>query len=92
MCHYGCVYIALDMHVGSIYHEEGSNMVWRNVLSDREIEISGLVSHEFTNYQIGEKLNISETTVKTHLRNIYSKTGIHDRATLAIRILNSDKT
>ena len=57
-----------------------------------EIEISGLVSHEFTNYQIGEKLNISETTVKTHLRNIYSKTGIHDRATLAIRILNSDKT
>jgi ATP/maltotriose-dependent transcriptional regulator MalT len=37
------------------------------VLSDREIEISGLVSHEFTNDQIGEKLNISETTVKTHL-------------------------
>ena len=69
-----------------------NHKVWRKVLSDREIEISGLVSHEFTNYQIGEKLNISETTVKTHLRNIYSKTGIHDRATLAIRILNSDKT
>ena len=67
-------------------------MVWRKVLSDREIEISGLVSHEFTNDQIGEKLNISETTVKTHLRNIYSKTGIHDRVNLAIRVLNSDNT
>ena len=67
-------------------------MVWRKVLSDREIEISGLVSNGFSNEQIGKKLNISEATVKTHIRNIYSKTGIHDRANLAIRILNSGKT
>ena len=66
-------------------------MVWRKVLSDREREITDLVSHEFTNDQIGEKLNISGTTVKTHLRNIYSKTDIHDRANLAIRVLNSKK-
>ena len=71
--------------------EERSNMVWRKVLSDREREISGLVSCGFTNEQISEKLAISEPTVKTHLRNIYSKTGIHDRANLAIRVLNSDK-
>ena len=32
------------------------------------------------------------TSSKTHLRNIYSKTDIHDRANLAIRVLNSDKT
>ena len=67
-------------------------MVWRKVLSDREIEISGLVSNGFSNEQIGKKLCISEATVKTHLRNIYSKTGIHDRANLAIRVLNSNKT
>ena len=66
-------------------------MVWRKVLSDREREISGLVSCGFTTEQIGEKLAISEPTVKTHLRNIYSKTGIHDRANLAIRVLNSSK-
>jgi len=65
---------------------------WIKELSGREREISVLVAREFTNEQIGEKLDISELTVKTHLRNIYSKTGIHDRATLAIRILNSDKT
>ena len=65
-------------------------MVWRKVLSDREREISGLVSCGFTNEQIGEKLNISEPTVKTHLRNIYSKTGVHDRAQLVSRILKSE--
>ena len=67
-------------------------MAWRKELSSREREISDLVAHGFTNEQIGEKLDISEPTVKTHLRNIYSKTDIHDRANLAIRVLNSDKT
>ena len=66
-------------------------MVWRKVLSNREREVSGLVSRGFTNEEIGDRLDISEPTVKTHLRNIYSKTGIHDRANLAIRVLNSDK-
>ena len=55
-------------------------------------EISDLVSRGFTNEKIAKRLDISEPTVKTHLRNIYSKTDIHDRANLAIRVLNSNKT
>ena len=66
-------------------------MVWRNDFTEREKEISNLVSLGLTNDEIGKKLNISEPTVKTHLRNIYSKSDIHDRANLAIRVLNSDK-
>ena len=66
-------------------------MFWIKELSGREREISVLVAREFTNEQIGENLDISELTVKTHLRNIYSKTDIHDRANLAIRVLNSQK-
>ena len=66
-------------------------MVWIKELSSREREVSVLISQGSTNEQIGEKLNISEPTVKTHLRNIYSKTDIHDRANLAIRVLNSNK-
>ena len=65
-------------------------MVWRKELSARELEISNLVFRGFTNGQISKSLDISEPTVKTYLRNIYSKTDIHDRATLAIRVLNSD--
>ena len=66
-------------------------MVWRQEFTDREIEISNFISLGFTNDEISKKLNISEPTVKTHLRNIYSKSDIHDRANLAIRVLNSDK-
>ena len=64
-------------------------MVWRNDFTEREKEISDLVSLGLTNDAIGKKLNISTPTVKTHLRNIYAKSGIHDRANLAIRVLNS---
>jgi DNA-binding NarL/FixJ family response regulator len=66
-------------------------MVWRQEFTDREMEITNLVSLGLRNDEISKKLNISEPTVKTHLRNIYSKSDIHDRANLAIRVLNSDK-
>ena len=55
-----------------------------------EREISDFVACGFTNKQIGEHLDISELTVKTHLRNVYSKTGVHDKAQLVSRILKSE--
>ena len=70
--------------------QERANVFWIKELSGREREISVLVAREFTNEQIGKKLDISELTVKTHLRNIYSKIGVHDRAQLVIRILKSE--
>ena len=66
-------------------------MVWGKDLSNREREVSGLVARGFTNEEIVKTLDITKQTVKTHLRNIYSKTDIHDRANLAIRVLNSKK-
>ena len=66
-------------------------MVWRQEFTDREMEITNLVPLGLRNDEISKKLNISKPTVKTHLRNIYSKSDIHDRANLAIRVLNSDK-
>ena len=65
-------------------------VLWIKELSAREREISVLVAHGFTNEQTGEKLDISDLTVKTHIRNIYSKTGVHDRAQLVSRILKSE--
>lgn len=43
-------------------------------LTRRELEILSLVAKEYTNEQIAEKLFISERTVETHRRNIFSKT------------------
>ena len=76
---------------GATKGEEGVGKLLSKEFTNREKEVMNLISLGFTNYVIGKKLNISEPTVKTHLRNIYSKTDIHDRANLAIRVLNSDK-
>ena len=70
--------------------QERANVFWIKELSGRAREISVLVAREFTNEQIGEKLDITELTVKTHLRNIYSKIGVHDRAQLISLILKSE--
>jgi DNA-binding CsgD family transcriptional regulator len=43
------------------------------LLSDREKEIVQLVAQGFRNKEIGEKLFISEQTVKNHLHNIFDK-------------------
>jgi DNA-binding NarL/FixJ family response regulator len=43
-------------------------------LTAREIEILSLIAKENTNQEIAEKLFISERTVETHRKNIFSKT------------------
>ena len=45
------------------------------LLSDREKEIVQLVAQGFRNKEIGEKLFISEQTVKNHLHNIFDIAG-----------------
>jgi DNA-binding NarL/FixJ family response regulator len=48
-------------------------------LSNREKEILILVANGLNNRQIGEKLFITEGTVKNHLTNILAKLGAKDR-------------
>jgi len=56
----------------------------KTLLSDREKEIVQLVAQGFRNKEIGEKLFISEQTVKNHLHNIFDKLGVSDRLELAL--------
>lgn len=44
-------------------------------LTDREIEIIGLIEKEYNNKMIAETLFISERTVETHRKNIFRKTA-----------------
>jgi DNA-binding NarL/FixJ family response regulator len=48
-------------------------------LSQREIEVLGLVSEGLSNAEVGERLFISGQTVKTHLERIYTKLGVSSR-------------
>jgi two-component system, NarL family, nitrate/nitrite response regulator NarL len=54
------------------------------LLSDREKQVVQLVAQGYRNWEIGQKLFISEQTVKNHLRNIFDKLGVSDRLELAL--------
>ena len=54
------------------------------MLSQRELEVLGLISQSMTNEEIADKLFISSKTVKTHLRNIFEKAKIRNRVEAAL--------
>ena len=48
-------------------------------LSEREVEVVYHIAHGSTNKETAEALNLTENTVKVHLRNIFRKLGLHNR-------------
>ena len=56
-------------------------------LSDREIDVVKCLCRGDTNKEIGERLFISDLTVKGHLKHIFQKMNVHNRATLVATIL-----
>ena len=48
-------------------------------LSDREVEVLGLIAQGFSNTEIAKKLFISLSTVKGHTTNIFGKLGVKNR-------------
>lgn len=57
-------------------------------LSPREQETAQLVAQGLSDKEIARRLNISATTVRTHLEHAFKKTGANNRAGLAHKILN----
>jgi DNA-binding NarL/FixJ family response regulator len=57
-------------------------------LSQRELEVLGLVAAGSTNKESAARLFISEATVKTHLLHIYAKLGVSDRAAAVAEAFN----
>ncbi len=49
------------------------------MLTDREIDVLREVATGATNVEIGERLYLAETTVKTHLARVFAKLGVRDR-------------
>jgi LuxR family transcriptional regulator, maltose regulon positive regulatory protein len=59
-------------------------------LTSRELEVAQLVKRGYTNRMIAEKLYISDSTVKVHVRHILDKLGARSRAELAARVATSE--
>lgn len=51
-------------------------------LTRREIDIARLLIRDLSKVQIGEVLCLSESTVRTHARNLYAKLDVHSREQL----------
>lgn len=49
-------------------------------LSPRESEVLDLVARGFIYQEIAERMGVSISTVQTHVRNIYGKLGVHNKA------------
>ena len=52
----------------------------REPLSQRELDILGLIAQGCSNREAAARLFISEATVKTHLLHLYGKLEVRDRA------------
>lgn len=69
------------------FHEPASPTVDTAALTDREKEILDLLTQGFANKEIADKMQISVTTVRTHLRHIYEKLHIRSRSEAIVKYL-----
>jgi two-component system, NarL family, response regulator DegU len=77
----------------NIYLKENQNNIpiddteMKALLTNREIEILSLLVKGLTNNQIGNKLEISHKTVKTHIFNIFNKLEVQDRLNAVLKVI-----
>jgi DNA-binding NarL/FixJ family response regulator len=74
---------AIGRTLEKLLRNEQSRQKVRDLLTPREIEIVRMVASGLGNREVGEKLFISEGTVKTHLHSVYEKLGLKGRVQLA---------
>ena len=74
---------AIGRTLEKLLRGEQSRQKVRDLLTPREIEIVRMVASGLGNREVGEKLFISEGTVKTHLHSVYEKLGLKGRVQLA---------
>lgn len=74
--------LRLSNYAGSevqISHTEMEALSASASISPREQEVLHLLSAGYSNREIADRLSISESTVKTHVGNIYSKLNVNSR-------------
>jgi len=57
------------------------------LLTKREKEIFTLLIDNYTTFEISEKLNISEKTVRNHISNVIQKLGVTSRIQAVLELL-----
>lgn len=63
----------------------GSSITAKEPLSEREIEVLSLIGQGLSNAEIAQRLTLAQSTVKTHINNIYTKLDVKTRVQAAAR-------
>ena len=71
----------VKVHLGELHPPRGDTP---NPLTDRELEVLGLLSGGKTYKQVARALGLSQSTVRNHLHNVYRKLNVVDRAQAVI--------
>jgi DNA-binding NarL/FixJ family response regulator len=61
-----------------------------SALTERELEIAGLIRAGLRNREIAARCGLTEGTVKVHLHSVFQKLGIKSRSELIIMMLSID--
>ncbi|MFJ8636312.1 LuxR C-terminal-related transcriptional regulator [Streptomyces sp. NPDC093568] len=69
--------------------EPARDMPASDLLSARELVVLTLVAEALTNRQVASRMDITEATVKRHLRNIFSKLGATSRIDAVNKAINA---
>jgi DNA-binding NarL/FixJ family response regulator len=68
-----------ELRLANLLPDLEETVHWRDILTNREYEILLLLEQRFRNKEIADKLFLSEETVKSHLRNLFSKLNANSR-------------
>jgi len=74
--------VFMDKEVASVLSESKSNLISQTLLTKREKEILQLISDGLTNHEIATKLFISPLTVDSHRKNLLTKFGVKNTASM----------
>lgn len=62
------------------------NKVLVNAMTNKEYEVCNDIMKGMTNKQMAENHFVSVNTIKSHIKNIYSKLGVHNRTSVINRL------
>jgi len=79
----------LEFIRGRVSQNASENKLFELMLSARELDIVKAIAEGLSNKQIGEKLFISNGTVRNHISTILEKTGLEHRTQIAIHYLKN---